>query len=712
MIGNGYRRDMLKLPISLNAEPQHLQETSLSATTHNDCIQSINMINQEQTAHRPVTRRTSIRQSLNLTTMSKAFADVMNKPDKDGSKDAGKSSKKIRDSRRLSIQAKPSRPRTSLGDSRSPSQATMRTATPEYKSNTRRRVSISTARSPSEEQPQHKSESGNSTPRSGILTRAASLRSKKQSITASSLPKYRPKMVTSEQSKPPSPKPVRAGTRRRLSSSDDSGKEERQKSVTPSASSVGNPLPQRAVFQTMNTSPTPPTPTAGAQSSPARPTKAHKSASSMSAVPRSSSLSSGSVGLGPQSSSSSPTLSSTPQASAVKSTRRRSVTQDNNNRPLPSTSHCSESPSSSTRNVRQRPRVNSQGVGNMSHISECIDEDEEELADVELLLAPVANPSAPTPAMPRIQKYRPQKPPALPPKTPSRSLGRQLPIRVNTSGEDAPHFESPQYQAASNAQEFGRGSILSWEQFASEAAHTLGRDELNNLLNDIPAPFHSETTSPASSALDLPSSPCLSTLDSPAGYGSISQVLLPDVTPSPAVHVSQRYNLANSDLGQVDSPVVNLLRLQLAKAENMVQERLMQVQAMEHEIFSLKETHARQMQDTVRHITYLEANERKGEDARVYASSLEEKLKCAEMLREKAVRDTQRRCEDSVRQSLNAERKEKDIVQIGCAAKLALSEWASVKDLAEIELDLLKGDQAVLSVLLTELDQMTRVLRT
>ncbi len=50
------------------------------------------------------------------------------------------------------------------------------------------------------------------------------------------------------------------------------------------------------------------------------------------------------------------------------------------------------------------------------------------------------------------------------------------------------------------------------------------------------------------------------------------------------------------------------------------------------------------------------------------------------------------------------------VVQIGCAAGLALSEWASVKDLAEIELDLLRGDQAVLSVLSTELDHMTRVL--
>jgi hypothetical protein len=49
---------------------------------------------------RPVTRRTSIRQSLNLASVSKAFADVINK-DKDN-KDTNKTSKKSKDSRRLS----------------------------------------------------------------------------------------------------------------------------------------------------------------------------------------------------------------------------------------------------------------------------------------------------------------------------------------------------------------------------------------------------------------------------------------------------------------------------------------------------------------------------------------------------------------------------------------------------------------------------------
>lgn len=279
-------------------------------------------------------------------------------------------------------------------------------------------------------------------------------------------------------------------------------------------------------------------------------------------------------------------------------------------------------------------------------------------------------------------------------------------------GGDSALLRPPQArQGGNNARSAGRGSILSWEQLASEASKTLGGEELDKMLHDIPAPFRSGAASPALSSLDLPSSPCLSALDSPTGYGSISQVLLPDVTPSPAMHASQRYNFSNSDSGQVESPVVNLLRLQLAQAENMAKERLMQMQAMENEIYSLKETHTRQMQETARHISYLEASAQKGEDTRVYASSLEDRLRHADALREQAVKDAQRKSEESVRRNLARERKKEHVVvQLGCAAKLARSEWMSVKDLAEVELDLVRGDRAVLSVLLTELDQMTRSL--
>ncbi|KAJ3567149.1 hypothetical protein NP233_g6545 [Leucocoprinus birnbaumii] len=356
----------------------------------------------------------------------------------------------------------------------------------------------------------------------------------------------------------------------------------------------------------------------------------------------------------------------------------------------------------------------------MSHISERADEDEEELDAVELLLAPVANPSAPTPAMPRIHKSRSRKPPAPPPKTPSRS---SLPSRANMSylsplppseSSNSSHLRPPQpHQPGASARAAGRGSILSWEQLASEASKTLGGEELDKMLHDIPAPFRSGGASPALSALDLPSSPALSALDSPTGYGSISQVLLPDVTPSPAMHASQRYNFSNSDSGQVESPVVNLLRLQLAQAENMAKERLMQMQSMENEIYSLKEAHAQQMQDTARRIAYLEATAQKGEDSRAYASSLEDRLRHAEALREQAVKDAQRKSEATVRRSLDVERrKETALLRMSCTAKLAKSEWASVKDSAEVELDLVRGDRAILSILLAELDQMTRALYT
>lgn len=356
----------------------------------------------------------------------------------------------------------------------------------------------------------------------------------------------------------------------------------------------------------------------------------------------------------------------------------------------------------------------------MSHISEGADEDEEDIEDVELLLAPVAKLAAPTPVMPRIQKSRSRnKPPAPPPKTPIRGI-TQLPSRANMSylsplppGDgDTPQLRPPQQRQRENTRNAGRGSILSWEQLASEASKTLGEDELEKMLADIPAPFRSGAASPAlSSTLEIPESPCLSALDSPTGYGSISQVLLPDVTPSPAMHNPQRYSLSPSEGGKVDSTMVTLLRLQLAQAENMAKERLMQMHAMEQEIHALKETHLRQMQETSRHVAYLEANERNGEEQAAYTSSLEDQLRQAEAQKEHAMREARRRSEDNARRSYEmTRRKERTLVQVGCAARLATSGWASVRDLAGVEIDLVRGDRAVLSVFLTELDQLAQTL--
>ncbi|KAF9452581.1 hypothetical protein P691DRAFT_210439 [Macrolepiota fuliginosa MF-IS2] len=678
---------------------------------------------------RPVTRRSSIRQSLNLASVSKAFADVINKDKDKDNKDSSRSSKKAKDSRRLSVQAKP---RTSMGDTRSPSQATVRTATPESKpSSTRRRVSGANTKSSSDELPP-KPDSVNNTPKSGILTRAATLRAKNPNLAASSLPKYRPRSAASEQLKPPSPVTVRAGTRRRLDSSDEEKEDKRRLAPSNSASADKgarpiSPLPQRAALKALNTTPTstPPTPpkaSAGtptsSRGSPTRPAKTFKTSTSTSAVSRPPPSSASTIAR--PSSSSSSNAPQTPKTPVVKSSVRR-TTQDKNKLSPSRSALRSESPSPPARHVRSRSKVDNPGIGNMSHISEGADEDEDELDDVELLLAPIARLGAPTPAMPRIQKSRSRnKPPAPPPKTPIRGVA-QLPTRANMSylsplppgdGESSILRPPQSRQAGGNARNAGRGSILSWEQLASEASKTLGEDEIEKMLADIPAPFRSGAASPALSAtLEIPESPCLSALDSPTGYGSISQVLLPDVTPSPAMHASQRYSLSSHESTTVDSPVVNLLRLQLAQAENMGKERLMQMHAMEQEIHALKEAQARQAQETNRHIAYLEANERKGEEQTAYISSLEDRLRHAEAQRDRVIRETRRKSEESVRRSCEMERrKESVIVRAGCAARLSVSGWNSAKDLAEVELDLVRGDCAVLSVLLAELDRLNRAL--
>ncbi|KAJ3886630.1 hypothetical protein GG344DRAFT_81523 [Lentinula edodes] len=80
------------------------------------------------------------------------------------------------------------------------------------------------------------------------------------------------------------------------------------------------------------------------------------------------------------------------------------------------------------RHVRQRSKAETpaQNPGNMSHITEADSDDDEDY--VEIMLAPIAAPGAPTPAMPRLQTMRNRS--RFVPATPSKPL---LPI----------HFEPP-----------------------------------------------------------------------------------------------------------------------------------------------------------------------------------------------------------------------------------------------------------------------------
>jgi hypothetical protein len=263
-----------------------------------------------------------------------------------------------------------------------------------------------------------------------------------------------------------------------------------------------------------------------------------------------------------------------------------------------------------------------------------------------------------------------------------------------------------------------RGSILSWEQIASEASKTLGEDEIENMLSDMPAPFHPGAVSPTPSIiqLDIPESPCLSTLSSPGGYGSISQVLLPEVTPSPAVHHMQRYDMA-SEVPSVDAATVTLLRLQLAAAESLAKERLSQLQNMEEEVHNLKTVRGREAQELIKQVVHMEEQlqgslrirEKTEEERLAHISELQGQLREAREARDQAVQEAiyrRRREEKAAREA--ALKSQRAICEVECLGRVAVSEWESVHMLAELELDLVRGDRQVLSVLLAELDELSQ----
>ncbi|KAJ7630544.1 hypothetical protein FB45DRAFT_915827 [Roridomyces roridus] len=664
------------------------------------------------TPSKPSTR-SSIRQSLGLA--GKALVDVINKDSREekgtkkGAKDAS--------SRRLSatVSAKPSAPRASMGDLTRPPRRTM---TPDSKTITqsRRSLSVATAKLSLDEQPTKPADATGAT-----VVRSASLRPR---TGVSALPKYRPKSIVGDPAKPPSP--ARAGIRRRLSTSDDEKDEEESPARRPSKESPQersmrpiSPLPQRAAFKVLNaaspaadsakTKPTPSSSSKG-RASPTRPAKTVKTvASSQPTIPRPSSSASSSSSFTPR------TPKSPPKAPVgIRRPNKGPSTQSTPLRDSPQRSH-SESPlAKHSRKVQPQSKapVETSEVGNMSHISERSDSEEEDSEEehVGMLLAPVAAPGAPTPAMPRFVDHSRRHSRVIAPKTPSRS---QLPSRANMSylsplppDSDSPSSLRPQQ---ANAGAAGRGSILSWEQLATEASRTLGEDEIASMLSDMPAPFRPGAISP-NHHLDIPESPCLSALNSPGEYGSISQVLLPDVTPSPAVHAnaSARYNAKDPNAPPVDAAIVTLLRLQLASAESIAKERLFQLQAMEEEIHNLKQARAKDAEELANQVGYMEEQlrgsmemrERAEEDRTAHIALLEDQLR--QVTVSQGARQTVRVEVDS------AVKMQKAKASAQCSALVAGTQWAFVRDFAESELDGIKGDRDVLAALLADLDEVQR----
>ncbi|KAF5374744.1 hypothetical protein D9758_000109 [Tetrapyrgos nigripes] len=709
------------------------------------CHSFFTMSSSAASVSRSKSTRSSIRQSLNFASVGKAFAEALNK---EGDK-AKKSSTK--DSRRLSATA----PRPSL-DARPSPPPSKRPRTPESKTITaRRRSSLAPPpRGASLDDPALRA-----TPPSSFARPTAI---KPRPGSSSNLPKYRPKSIVIEGQKKvlsPSPSSSRASSRKRPSISEDDSDDavlvdrKEAENVQPSGDRSTrpiSPLPQRAAFTVnlTNINPSSATPTTPkkavhpvhpAQSAPtapksSSPTRLVKPAKTANSVPR-------------PPSSSSTTTPSTPKGSSVKSAKGffRSA-KGNSTTDSEGSASSSQSPSIRAlpesplaRHVRHRSRTETPKqqdikMANASRNSQQNSDDEEE-EDVEILLAPTTNLAAPTPAMPRIIASRARQ--RLIPQTPTKPT-------VSSPNKGSP--SSLRANPSPNANAETRGSIMSWDQLAQEASRTVPIDELGNMLSDMPAPFTAPLSplhTGGSMLLDIPESPSLSALNSPVGYGgSISQVLLPNVTPSPAVpRIGRGYYKGkdNDDDGpppDVTSGTVTLLRLQLSSVESTAKERLAQLQSLEEELHNVKQARANDVEALSHQVAILEEQlrgslemkERSFEEKNAYARELEQQLEKSRKVQEKAVNDAVQRATKEVRRSAVEEARQearrqaqaqfqweiarqRKMWDLGCVAGSAQREWKGLQDECEGELERLSGDREMLQVLLAELDLVQQQLQ-
>jgi hypothetical protein len=262
---------------------------------------------------------------------------------------------------------------------------------------------------------------------------------------------------------------------------------------------------------------------------------------------------------------------------------------------------------------------------------------------------------------------------------------------------------------------YDRGSLLSWDQLVAFGDKTLGEGEVENMIADFPAPF-SPTPSTVDLQLTIPESPSLSALPSPAGYGSISQVLLPDVTPSPAStkQMQSQFIPEHSRPAAADASIVVMLRLQLASMENIAKERLTQITALEVQLGAAKEARLREAADLAAQVSALEEQMHVSFESRERAAeeraTLEEQLRGAAVAKELAVQEAVRKAsEDAARLRVAAEEAMRRKCEVVGAARAAAMLWESVREDAGGELEFVRAQRETLTFLLASLDQNQRV---
>ena len=323
------------------------------------------------------------------------------------------------------------------------------------------------------------------------------------------------------------------------------------------------------------------------------------------------------------------------------------------------------------------------------------------------MLGSVVSPTAPTPALPRIRTRHQREDP---PQTPSREYN--LPTRADLSylSPMPPPRGTPSSVRVMRAG-YDRGSLLTWDQLVAVGDQTLGEGEVERMIVDIPAPF-SPTPSTVDLQLNMPESPSLSALPSPAGYGSISHVLLPDVTPSPASirHMQSQFIPEDSRPAAADASLVVMLRLQLASMENIAKERLTQITALEVQLGAAKEARLREAADLAAQVTALEEQMHVSFESRDRAAeeraTLEEHLRSAAIAKELAIQEAARKStEDAARLRVAAEEAMRRKCEVVGAARSAATSWESVRDLAEGELEFVRAQRETLAFLLASLGQ-------
>lgn len=665
--------------------------------------------------------RQSGRYSLNFSSVGKAFADAIHK--ESSSKDPERHGKKVsKDSRRLSAQQQSgTAPRLSVdANSRPPSASRRSSLTPETKTiTTRKRVSGITHR-PATEDGLLAHSNGTPVAASAMpMTRTTSTL-RPRSGTSSNLPKYRPKSIiaTENAQEASDPSPARTNRRRRLNTSSDSEEDAKDAKIPEADKSkrANSPLPHRAALKANLTravnghpsAPSPPpktkssSPAVAPKGSPTRPSKLmrHTAGSgSSTSIPR------------PSSAASTSSASRTPGTPNLNPSKPSSGLATRHDSPSSSWSSSAPMPESPiTRHVRtssaRRLAAAENQTANMSHISEGNSEDYD-AADVEMLLAPVAAIGAPTPAMPKLESRRRMASPL----TPSRP--KIVPMKPDISPNllQTPARPSPVSSLRPNPSPNSapRGSILSFEQLATQSI-SIGTVDVS-MLSEEDLPYRPGAISPLPSlGLDppsLPSSPLLSAMNTPAGFGSLSRVLLPDVTPSPAArHSPLRY-----DDGNVDSAALTLLKLQLASTENMAKDRLSRLQQLEEENHALKQARRQDAHDLTQQVGLLEsqmrgsleASQRSASEKETYIASLERQLAGANVQKAKdiqnavaAAQEEGRRCTTD---AVNGARMRWEVSLVANKAGIA---WQTVCSKAQDEMELIAADRAVLAMLLDQ----------